>query len=836
MIYTFDFEVLEYDWIVVFKNFITSKYSVFHNDNDAVAIFLDSDDEILIGGFNNKHYDNYILKGVLAGFTPGQLVQINDYIIKENGNGWECPFLKDVQTPYIDSFDVKDDMQDGLSLKAIEGHLGMNICESSIPFDIDRPLTKDELAELIEYCKHDVDATEKIFKLRQGYYKGKVSLAKMGGLTEQKGMFCTNAKLTALFLKARKQEYDDERKYVYPENLLTQYIPQEVFDYFNRMYDSNLSDDEVYSEKLNLTIGNTPVVIGYGGIHAAIPKFTWQEGEDEDIIRNWDVASYYPSLMIVNGYTSRSIPSPEHFASVYHRRIAAKRSGDKATANTLKLLINTTYGATLDKFNDLYDPLQARSVCISGQLYLLELAEHLAKEIDGLTIVQLNTDGLMLKFTKTHYNEVVAITDEWQKRTGFGLEEDVITRISQKDVNNYCMIDGDGHEKLKGGYLVRGLAEAGAFKINNNEVAVAEAIKEYLLYDVPVEETILKNADDPSKFQTIAKAGSSYEKVMWGDQEVQRCNRVFASRNQSLPNLIKFKPDGSSAKIQSLPEHCVIWNDTLESLDAETWKKMDIDYDYYIEMAKKRINDYLTPKKKGLKKKMATATAKSSTPTNVWQKLAQARLRFMQSGVKKTGKNMFLKYTYFTLDDIVPVALPIMTELGLIPVFRPGVDNMVMDIIDMDDPNNPITIWSPMPQLGAMEQLTPIQELGANLTYIRRYLWMLALEITENDMLDESTGKDSAPASKKPVAPEVKAEIKKDLTDTKNTAPKLQVDRLKKAMKRLLEKQPDKTEAIEAIMEETNNLENITKKACDQLMIKIGEMIEEGAKENGTED
>ena len=74
------------------------------------------------------------------------------------------------------------------------------------------------------------------------------------------------------------------------------------------------------------------------------------------------------------------------------------------------------------------------------------------------------------------------------------------------------------------------------------------------------------------------------------------------------------------------------------------------------------------------------------------------------------------------------------------------------------------------------------------------------------------------------------------MTDTKNTAPKLQVDRLKKAMKKLLEKQPDKTEAIEAIMEETNNLENITKEACDQLMIKIGEMIEEGAKENGTED
>ena len=86
------------------------------------------------------------------------------------------------------------------------------------------------------------------------------------------------------------------------------------------------------------------------------------------IIKNWDVASYYPSLMIINGYTSRSIPSPQKFEEVYHKRIAAKKSGDTDTANALKLVLNTTYGATLNRYNDLYDPLMARSVCISGQL------------------------------------------------------------------------------------------------------------------------------------------------------------------------------------------------------------------------------------------------------------------------------------------------------------------------------------------------------------------------------------------------------------------------------------------------------------------------------------
>lgn len=107
------------------------------------------------------------------------------------------------------------------------------------------------------------------------------------------------------------------------------------------------------------------------------------------LLRNFDVSSYYPSLMIRNGYSSRNIPSFQDFEDVYHRRIEAKKTGDKATANSLKLVLNTTYGATLNQYNDLYDPLQARSVCISGQLYLLELANHLLKDIPGLRVVEL---------------------------------------------------------------------------------------------------------------------------------------------------------------------------------------------------------------------------------------------------------------------------------------------------------------------------------------------------------------------------------------------------------------------------------------------------------------
>lgn len=253
----------------------------------------------------------------------------------------------------------------------------------------------------------------------------------------------TNAKLTAAMLKATKKPHDDERKYVYPDNLRKEYIPPEVFAFFDRMYDLSISDSELFKGKFNLNIGECPVTLGYGGIHGAIPNFFWEETENRGIW-NEDVGSYYPHLCTINGYTSRNIPSPQIYEDILDRRMKAKAAGDKHTANALKLVCNTTYGCLLNQYNDLYDPLMGRSVCISGQLYLLELAEHCYQEIEGLRIVQLNTDGIMVECDKKDYDTLTAICAEWQSRTGFDLEEDTVVKIAQKDVNNYVEVQPGG--------------------------------------------------------------------------------------------------------------------------------------------------------------------------------------------------------------------------------------------------------------------------------------------------------------------------------------------------------------------------------------------------------
>ena len=110
--------------------------------------------------------------------------------------------------------------------------------------------------------------------------------------------------------------------------------------------------------------------------------------------------------MTLYGYTSRAIPDPQIFADVLETRMKAKREGDMTTANCLKLVANTTYGASGAKFNELFDPLAMRSVCISGQLFLLELAGHLRQDVPDLEIVQLNTDGIMISFDDSQYEKV----------------------------------------------------------------------------------------------------------------------------------------------------------------------------------------------------------------------------------------------------------------------------------------------------------------------------------------------------------------------------------------------------------------------------------------------
>lgn len=544
--------------------------------------------------------------------------------------------------------------------------------------------------------------------------------------------------------------------------------------------------------------------------------------------------------MTIYRYTSRNIPNRQIFVDVLDDRMIAKASGDKAKADALKLVVNTAYGATLSKYNDLYDPLMGRSVCISGQLYLLEMGEHLYKEIPDLRIIQLNTDGIMIEFDDSYYPQVKAIIDEWQKRTGFELEEDEIIQIAQKDVNNYVEVKSNGKAKAKGGYLVKGIAEAGAFKVNNDACIVATAIKEYFIHNTPVQETI-NSCNDIFQFQMIAKAGAKYKESYYmvdrKPVQVQKVNRVYATSDERYGKLYKVKlEDDSNAKIASLPEHCIIDNDNHLSIS-------DIDKSFYINLAQKRVNDFLgiKPERKRQprrKKDMATASTKIA-PKNVYQKLIEAREAFLNSYIKQSGKNMKLEFMYFELKDIVPTVTKIFAQMGLIAVDNFTSDTATLSIINTDNPEEQIPFSAPFNQIepiisNAGKQVTnTMQALGSSITYMRRYLYLIAMDICVNDEIEPNITEETnspVPVEVKPAAPATpvqREEIKQELTAPAENATELQIKGLKKVLKQYREKFPDKEQEIAQIAVQTKGFTAISKEDCEKLINSISDRLKE---------
>ena len=140
---------------------------------------------------------------------------------------------------------------------------------------------------------------------------------------------------------------------------------------------------------------------------------------------------------------------------------------------------------------------------------------------------------------------------------------------------------------------------------------------------------------------------------------------------------------------------------------------------------------------------------------NVYMRLNEARERFHSAEIKKSGHNRFAGYSYFELGDFVTPALRIFKEVGLTSVIRFEQDLATMEIVNTAQPEERIVITSPMSS-AALKGCHEVQNLGAVQSYIRRYLWVAALEIVEHDAVDSSPGKE------KEVVKEVVKEVKKE--------------------------------------------------------------------------
>lgn len=620
----YDFEVFKHDWLAVFVDVTRKTEQVIVNNPDELKALYEANTSNIWVGFNNRHYDQYIMKGILLGLDPKR---INDWIIVQKREGWQ--FSSVFNKIPMTNYDVMPNPPVGL--KTMEGFLGSNIKETGVPFDIDRKLTKAEIEETIKYCRHDVEQTIKVFLEKIDEFNAMhgivqafpdmVSLANIGD---------SEARITAKVLGCVRKNFNDEFDYFFlPCLRLNKY--KYVQDWFEEKRKEALSldlqncdkyDKQLWykTQNLDTVVAGIPHSFGFGGLHGAASTPIHKTGQ----ILHVDVNNYYPSMLIAWGLVTRAATN-DNYTQVYKTRkalkkgqVAAAKAGDKAEAKRLKKaqlpykkMLNALSGGMKDETNPAYDPRNNNCMCINGQLMLLDLIEHL-EVIPGFELIQSNTDGLIIWIPDTDeaFEMVDDICWEWEQRCSTEyceilLELDNISEIYQKDVNNYLWIGSDGGVERIGAYV----KELSA--VDNDLPILNKALVDYMVHKTPVEQTI-NRCDDLIMFQKIVKLSEKYD---WVEHEhctlvitktgvrvikeiyeypekvkyTYKSYRVFASNSQDDGRLLrrkKVKPKGE--KFGNTPDHCFICNDDVCGVKVPT----NLDKGWYIELAKKRLKQF----------------------------------------------------------------------------------------------------------------------------------------------------------------------------------------------------------------------------------------------------
>jgi DNA polymerase len=565
----FDFEVFKYDWLVVAIDPALQKEFVIVNDKPQLEKLYNEYKKDIWIGYNCRGYDQYILKGIILGFDPKR---INDWIIVKGRKGWE--FSSMFNKLPLNLYDVMPNIP--VSLKVLEGFMGNNIHETSVPFDLDRKLTEQEIGETIKYCRFDVHQTIEVFMRRKNEFDSQMQLVKTFNLPLSY-LGKTQAQLAAIILGAKKKKLNDEWEIRLPHTArLGKY--KEVGNWFLN------PDNHNYDCKLDIDICGLTHTIAWGGVHAGKKKYNYKCKADE-VILDIDVDQLYPTLMIVYNLLSRAVEEPERFKNILDTSLRLKREGKKKEREPYKRICNITYGAEGDKFNPMYDPLHRNLVCVYGQVLIIDLLDKIE---DLVELLQSNTDGIFVKLKRSKVPELKRRIADWEQRTGLKMSYDEFNAMYAKDVNNYVAVRPDGSYHSKGAY-VKELND-----LDYDLPIVNEAVKNYILYGTPVEVTVF-GCNDFRKFQKIVKLSNKYK---WVEHEGKRgntkfdnkCYRVFASKAEGDGRILKCDGVRNPAKFGNTPDRCFICNDDIGGQTADRFPKLD--RQWYIDLSNKRLSDF----------------------------------------------------------------------------------------------------------------------------------------------------------------------------------------------------------------------------------------------------
>lgn len=610
----FDFEVFPHWWLCVFGEMpdnendkltmdIKNTFKIVRSDESQARdtlISLLKEENVCVCGYNIKHYDLIIANAIYQGCTPEEIKMINDIVINPAMMYASKDHLRlsslakrKFNTIYEDLIDDNSMM----SLKELEANLGLSVLESSIDFNKEE-LTEEDKEEVILYCKQDVYATMKYFESIVKYYcKNKESICKTFNIPQKFAYTSTNATLVGMALGAIKQSYDDEEK-------ITIQLPSKIKEYCyenlpHNVVDKILNDIESFDTQL---FENT-VTFGNGGIHSVINSYDTEnealyvESDNEYSLINVDAVSYYPSIMIQFNLLSRSIKDKTHFKNIFDTRIAIKNkvnptTEDKEFNMASKLVLNTTFGASGNKWLSLYDPYMCTSVCRVGQIFLGAFANKVYNYIQGTKIIQTNTDGVLLYIKNSNIDKLKTYIEEWQTISGINMEMEFINRIWQKNVNNYMLTELENNNEIiksRGQWLKNENRRVGGVRVTPLTAFVcANAVRQFLLTGKSIIESIVE-CRQVDKFAISCTKGPTYRGVVQkmsdgSEVPLYRANRVYATTDSNYGKLYKlkmYKGQLRYTQMANTPEQCKTINKDLSEYSFDDICA-DLDYMYYI--------------------------------------------------------------------------------------------------------------------------------------------------------------------------------------------------------------------------------------------------------------
>lgn len=547
-IYAFDIEV--------FRNLFTATFVNVEDDNDIFTFYAGIDNidysplirflkqRMVLVGYNSDSYDNPMLRYIQANSMEGltaKLFELSGKLIDDNYRSdreikkYRYALKKYDNWKTIDLMRILAFDRMGISLKQTAINLKWHKIQD-IPLDPLKSVKKEDIPLIMEYNLNDVLITKKLYEEIEPLRKLRTDLGKIynADLSSASDSAIANILLEKIYAQELNADMEKvkamrtPREKVQLKDCIASFVSFET----PQMNDilATVSSRYVYSHvnyrySEKFSYGGCNYVIGIGGLHSEDTAGEFIS-DDEFLIQDMDVASYYPNLIINNNFY------PEHlgpdFIKVLKRltaeRLDAKHKGDKTKADGLKITINSIFGKFGSDTFWLYDPKQLLSTTVSGQLGLLMLIEKLY--LAGINTISANTDGVVCKIPRKLLDDYYRIAKEWEEATGLELEFTPYKKYIRRDVNSYITEKEDGSSKEKGAFLT-----SIDLKKSYKMPIVPKAIYEYFINDVPVMET-LSQCKDIMQFCISEKTGKQFAvefHTLNGIEPLQRTNRFYIS-------------------------------------------------------------------------------------------------------------------------------------------------------------------------------------------------------------------------------------------------------------------------------------------------------------------